>query len=313
MGCDNPINAYRSSEFNPATGKYGITFSRKDALNPASISGSFKVPCGRCQGCLLERSRQVSVRCMHEAQLHEQNCFLTLTYSDEHLPVDYSVNKLQPQLFLKRLRDFIAPTTIKFYGCGEYGEKSYRPHYHILIFGYDFPDKKHFETTPQGHKLYVSERLHKLWPFGLATIGALTYQTASYTARYTMKKLDGINRRDSDYYLRTHPLHGFICRVQPEFPMISRGGRTGKGLGYGWYEKYGKETFTHDSVIVEGYRAQPPRYYFNQLSKEEQDKVTERRRKSIREHGREPDGTFNSYNARVETRASKMSTLKRKL
>lgn len=327
MGCDTPITAYRSQDFNPATGKYGITFSRKEALNPASISGSFKVPCGKCQGCLLERSRQVSVRCMHEAQMQPENCFLTLTYSESQLPVDYSVNKLDPQLFLKRLRDFVAhtatttieetgevvPRRFKFYGCGEYGEKSYRPHYHILIFGYDFPDKVLFETTPQGHKLYVSERLHKLWPFGLCTIGALTYQTASYTARYTMKKLDGMNRRDSDYYLRVHPQHGFICRVQPEFSMTSRGGRTGKGLGYGWYEKFGKETFAHDSVIVEGYEAQPPRYYFNQLNKEEQQAVVDRRRKNIQKLNRERDNTFNTHDARVTVRDSKMSTLKRKL
>lgn len=253
---------------------------------------------------------------MHEASLHDQNCFITLTYSDAHLPVDYSVHKPVWQDFNKRLRAHIWRQTqrqIKFFCCGEYGSKNYRPHYHALIFGYDFPDKTLYEITPQGHRLYTSSQLHKLWPFGLATIGALTYQTASYTARYTMKKLDGLNRRDSDYYLRTHPIHGFICRVQPEFSLRSTGGRKGKGLGYGWFEKFGKETFEHDSVIVEGYEAQPPRYYFNQLTKEEQDRVTERRRKSIQKHGKERDNTFNSYNARVETRASKMSTLKRKL
>lgn len=313
MGCDHPVTAWRSTEFNSKTGKYGITFSRKEALNPASFTGSFKVPCGRCTGCLLERSRQISVRCMHEAQMHERNCFITLTYSDEHLPVDYSVHKPHYQDFMKRLRFHAYPQLIKFYACGEYGSKNHRPHYHGLIFGFDFDDKILFETTPQGHKLFVSEKLHKLWPFGLATIGALTYQTASYTARYTMKKLDGLHRASDDYYLRAHPLHGFICRVQPEFPLMSRGGRTGKGLGFGWYEQFGQETFTHDSVIVEGYQAQPPRYYFNQLSKEDQEKVTERRRKNIERLNRDDDGTFNSYNARVTTRASKMSLLKRKL
>lgn len=316
MGCDTPISAYRSSEFNPATGRYGVTLRRKDALNPASISGSFKVPCGKCQGCLLERSRQVSVRCMHESSMHERNCFLTLTYSDKHLPVDFSVHKPHWQDFNKRLRAHAFRSEaayLKFYMCGEYGSKNLRPHYHALIFGFDFADKVLFETTPQGHKLYVSAKLQQLWPFGLATIGSLTYQTASYTARYTMKKLDGLNRRDSNYYLRVHPLHGFICRVQPEFSLRSTGGKKGKGLGYSWFEKHGKEAFANDSVIVEGYEAQPPRYYFQQLSKEEQERIIKRRRKAIEQSDNQPDGTFNSHNARVTVRASKMSTLKRDL
>jgi len=265
---------------------------------------------------------------MHEASLHDRNCFLTLTYSDEHLPVDYSVHPRDLQLFLKRLRKQayrynlehgitaphretgeLVPRPIKFYACGEYGETTLRPHYHCLIFGYEPPDKRHYETTKRGDQLFISKSLQQAWPFGLAIAGALTYQSASYTARYTMKKVGGAQA--AEHYLRTHPLHGFICRVRPEFPLMSRGGRTGKGLGYGWYEKYGREAFVHDSVIIEGKEAQPPRYYFEQLSEEDQRRI--RTKRTIGAKRNQRPRTFNAETAHAETRDARISTLKRKL
>lgn len=307
MGCDNPITAYRSQEWNPETKRYGITFSRKAALNPDS---SINVPCGKCTGCRLERSRQWAVRCTHESRMHERNCFITLTYSDAHYPVDGSVHQRDFQLFMKKLRKQIAPTRIRFFACGEYGDKSGRAHYHALIFGYDPPDKIHYETTPQGHKLYLSHSLQQAWPLGRAPIGALTYQTAAYTARYAMKKING--PLAEQHYVRVHPQHGFICRVRPEFLLMSRGGRDGKGIGYEWFQKHGKETFVHDSVIMDGYEAQPPRFYFNQLSQEDKDRITKKRAEGARKNPRNYD-SFNEYDAHVQVRDSKISTLKRKL
>lgn len=309
MGCDYPIAAYRSREWNPETRRYGLTFNPMKALNSTR---SIRVPCGKCTGCRLERSRQWAVRCMHEASLHDQNCFVTLTYSDEHLPVDYSVHPRDLQLFLKRLRKQVYTQfakTIKFYACGEYGEQTLRPHYHLLIFGHDPHDKKHLETTSRGDRLYLSKSLQQAWPFGRAIIGNLTYQSAAYTARYTMKKVSGPPA--ADHYLRVHPLHGFICRVRPEFPLMSRGGRTGKGLGYGWFEKHGRETFVHDSVIIEGKEAQPPRYYFQQLTEEDKERITKKRTVAATRNQR--PRTFNAETAHAETRDARISQLKRKL
>lgn len=325
MGCDYPITAYRSREFNPETKRYGLTFNPLKALNSTH---SISVPCGKCTGCRLERSRQWAVRCMHEASLHDRNCFVTLTYADEHLPVDYSVHPRDLQLFLKRLRKQVyrlnleagrlaphpvtgemVPKPIKFYACGEYGEQTLRPHYHLLIFGHDPDDKKFLELTPRGDRLYLAKSMQQAWPFGRAIIGNLTYQSAAYTARYTMKKVSGPPA--ADHYLRVHPLHGFICRVRPEFPLMSRGGRTGKGLGYGWFEKHGRETFTHDSVIIEGKEAQPPRYYFQQLPGEEQRKITAKRTVAAKRNQR--PRTFNAETAHAETRDARISQLKRKL
>lgn len=304
MGCDFPITAYRSREFNPETKRYGLTFNPLKALNSTN---SIRVPCGKCQGCRLERSRQWAVRCMHEASLHERNCFITLTYGNDHLPVDYSVHPYDFQLFMKRLRKHCEPNKIRFFACGEYGTKNLRPHYHALIFGHDPNDKILFEINDRGDRLYLSKSLQQLWPFGLLTVGSLTYQSASYTARYTMKKLDGLERANSDYYLRTHPLHGFICRVRPEFSLMSRR----PGLGQGWFEKHGKETFIHDSVIVEGKEVQPPRYYFQQLSEEDKHRITTKRTTAAKRNVR--PRTFNAEMGHAETRDARISTLKRKL
>lgn len=242
---------------------------------------------------------------MHEKSQHERNCFVTLTFAEEHYPVSGSIDPRDLQLFMKRLRKQIYPDKVRFFACGEYGDKTGRAHYHALLFGYDPPDKTHWETTKQGHKLYLSKSLQECWPYGLAPIGALTYQSAAYTARYAMKKIGG--EQAASHYLRVHPYHGFTTRVRPELLLMSRR----PGLGQGWFEKHGRETFTHDSVIVDGRESRPPRFYFNQLSEEEKTRITKTRTEAAKAAAK-PD-TFNNYSARTEVRASKMSTLQRKI
>lgn len=301
MGCDIPLTAFRSQEFNPATGRYLLTFNSKNSLSGTPI----KVPCGRCTGCKLEKSRQWAVRCNHEAQLHPANCFLTLTYDRANLPVDYSVHPREMQLFMKKLRKFTAPTKIRFYLGAEYGDENLRPHYHVLIFNYDFDDKIFYETTPRGDTLYTSANLSKLWGKGLATVGALTFHSAGYTARYSTKKITG--PKASDFYLRKHPDHGFICRVRPEFSLMSRR----PGIGAAWLAKYKPDVYPSDEVISNGRKARPPRFYDQQLTEEELRPIALQRQIEGKKH-KQPD-TYNAYLGRTETRAGKMSSIKRKL
>ena len=147
-------------------------------------------PCGQCIGCRIDRSRQWAARCVHEAQLHTDNCFLTLTYADEHLPKHNSVSVKELQLFMRYLRRAIYPTKVRFFACGEYGDQFNRPHYHIALFGYDFPDKELF-TKRRANNLYISETLNKIWGKGHCSIGELNYQSAAYIARYVVKKING--------------------------------------------------------------------------------------------------------------------------
>jgi hypothetical protein len=134
--CYKPLLGYRAAERNEQ-GKRPLVFNPSQGL----VDMPIKVACGQCIGCRLERSRQWAIRCVHEASLHEHNSFITLTYNDENLPADGSLDVRHWQLFMKRLRKRHG-SGIRYFHCGEYGSKHRRPHYHACLFGLDFPDKK---------------------------------------------------------------------------------------------------------------------------------------------------------------------------
>lgn len=186
MPCYKPLDAWRPDS---STGSKKLIFSY-NSKTCNSLTPHLQVPCGRCVGCRLERSRQWAIRCVHEASLHEKNCFITLTYNDENLPADQSLHYEPFQLFMKRLRKKYG-SGIRFYMCGEYGEKLARPHFHACLFGHDFDDKKVWKKTDAGSVLYRSAELEKLWPFGYSSVGDVSFESAAYVARYIMKKITG--------------------------------------------------------------------------------------------------------------------------
>ncbi|AXH74125.1 MAG: replication initiator protein [Microviridae sp.] len=184
MPCFKPLDAWRDPS-NPS-GKLIFSYNAKRCGSPAP---DLKVPCGQCVGCRLERSRQWAIRCVHEASLHKKNCFITLTYNDEHLPENSSLDYRVFQLFMKRLRKKYGDN-IRFYMCGEYGENFGRPHFHACLFNHDFSDKKLWKTVNK-MPLFRSAELEELWPFGFSSIGSVTFESAAYVARYIMKKITG--------------------------------------------------------------------------------------------------------------------------
>lgn len=240
MPCFSPLKGWRSKSANP-NGKRPIVFNRKDAF----IDLPVEVPCGQCIGCRLERSRQWAVRCVHEAKLHEQNSFITLTYSQNYLPPDGGLRKEDVQKFFKRFRKLIHPQKLRYFYCGEYGEDLGRPHYHAIIFGYDFPDKKLLRSGE--HPIYTSETLSTLWPFGISSIGSVTFESAAYVARYVTKKVTG--QAAEDHYKGR----------QPEFVDMSRR----PGVAKEFALKYKDEILNNDSVICRGIEMRPPRFYDN--------------------------------------------------
>jgi len=202
MACYHPLTAYLSGhQTNNATGK---SFRRVSFKETDEHDRQISLPCGQCVGCRLERSRQWAMRCIHEAQLHQNNCFITLTYDDEHLPKDLSLDHREFQLFFKRLRKANPHIKIRYYMAGEYGSTRGRPHFHACIFGYDFHDKKLFSRTSAGSLLYRSQELEKLWPYGYSTIGDVTFESAAYVARYIMQKQTGKDRPKSLHILRPY-------------------------------------------------------------------------------------------------------------
>lgn len=209
----------------------------------------FQVPCGKCVECLLERARDWSIRCVHEAKMHEHSAFVTLTYADEHLPPDRKLNYFDFQLFMKRLRKKFGDG-IGFFMCGEYGEQTARPHYHACLFGVDFKDKKEVRENKHGDVIWNSEELTELWGLGHTEIGSVTQKSAGYVARYILKK-----HKDS-------PL--------VPFQKMSRSHAIGKRFIEKWY----KDIFIYGrgSVILDdGTKTKCPRYYEKWLKKNHPD------------------------------------------
>lgn len=209
------------------------------------------IGCGQCIGCRLDKSRTWAIRMMHEASMHQNNCFLTLTYNDENLPPNGTLVKKHFQDFMKRYRKKYASQTIRFYHCGEYGENTQRPHYHAAIFGHDFTDKKVHKHSDSGFIIYTSDDLASLWDKGYATIGDLTFESAGYISRYITKKLTGPK---AEYYEKK----GII----PEYSTMSRR----PGIGYDWYKKYNlTDVLNGDFIIINGKKCKVPRFYDNLL------------------------------------------------
>lgn len=191
------------------------------------------------------------MRCVHEASQYSENSFLTLTYDDDHLPKDRGLDKRHFQLFMKRLRKFVSPKKIRFFHCGEYGEKTRRPHYHALIFGYDFPDKMVRSTTARNDTLWTSASLRTLWDQGHHLIGTVTFESAAYVARYVLKKITGKNAELN--YL--DPATGVIRN--PEYVTMSRR----PGIGRGWYDRFRSDIYPRDYAVVRGQKVRPPKFY----------------------------------------------------
>lgn len=157
------------------------------------------------------------------------------------------------QKFIKRLRHKCGP--LRYYMCGEYGERLSRPHYHYLIFGYNFPDKTYFKTSASGEKLYRSATLDHLWPFGHAWIGDVTYESCAYVAAYVMKKLNGPMAEE---HYRRQDEGGNDYWLQPEFNEMSRR----PGIAKNWWEEFNPDVYTQDAVVLKnGGLMKPPRYY----------------------------------------------------
>ena len=245
MACFHPLKAFRT-----AGGEIIFNPHRADTVADLTL------PCGQCVGCRLERSRQWAIRCVHEASLHKQNCFITLTYAPEHLPHDNSLHYKDFQLFMKRLRKRFPNQRIRFYMCGEYGENFGRPHFHACLFGFDFSDKRLFFTSKHGDKVFRSDALEELWPFGLCSIGEVTFKSAAYVARYIMKKVTG-QRAFAHYHEVDADGVSLETMRTPEFTKMS----LKPGIGSEWFDKYKSDVYPHDYVIVNGKKVKPPRYY----------------------------------------------------
>lgn len=229
----------------------GISFNPKTGY----VDMPMQVPCGQCLACRLARSKAWAIRCMHELQSHPISCFITLTYDDENLPKTLSLQKEHAQKFIRALRKKIYPQKISYFLCGEYGDIGARPHYHALIFGYDFADKQLIKKGKDNNaNLYRSDTLQAIWKKGFCSIGAVTFESAAYISRYTVKKIYG--KPAAEHY---------GDRI-PEFLNMS----LKPAIGKRWIQQYSKETFQSDSIVVRGFEQPVPAYYVKDLKRRDQ-------------------------------------------
>lgn len=295
MPCTCPLDAYPPppGKIDPLTDKPDRrpVWSAKDSYQGAV---PFRLPCGKCLACRLDRAREWSMRIMHEASLYDTNLFLTLTYAPQHLPAGGALRIGDLQRFMKRVRWHFQPRTIRFFACGEYGEKGDRPHYHVILFDAWFPDRVLWKVTDLGEHLFRSAMLEQLWPVGHALFGDVTHESAGYVARYAIKKVNG--PLAADHYRRTAivPETGEVREwtVPPEFAVMSRR----PGIGNLWYQRYAGDCFPSDFLVVDGQKVPVPRYYKAQLPEGEQRVVSARRKANAKRHA------DNNTEARLITR-----------
>jgi len=243
--CYSPVRAWRDT-------------SRNIAFKPIPDSSQIQLPCGRCIGCRLERSRQWAVRLVHEKAHHEESSFITLTYDEDHLPEGGTLVPKHFQDFVKRLRRSVEPRRIRFFHAGEYGERRGRPHYHAIIFGEAFRSARtEVEVSDRGDETWSDGHLTSLWPFGRSRVGEVTFESCAYVARYVTKKITGA--KASSHYQKCDPRTGEVFELRPEYATMSRR----PGIGRLHIEKYFREVYSpaRDSVICRGRPAKPPRYY----------------------------------------------------
>lgn len=262
MGCFHPLKGFPYGETSQGRTNFIITSSRVDHIEidgkgniikafergirsdtRLCIPGSdaIEIPCGQCIGCRLDHSNEFATRCLLEMQQHDENCFITLTYDEQHVPehwhcrmsdhkenVSLSLDPKDLQGFWKRLRSHYSDKKIRYYACGEYGDNTARPHYHAILFGLmpddlipasEFNDKFH-DMSDLGYNYYVSPTLNKIWNKGAVLVANASWETAAYTARYVMKKLKGFGRSFYDE----------MC-IEPEFVRMS----LKPGIGIEWF------------------------------------------------------------------------------
>lgn len=199
---------------------------------------------------------------MHELREHGSGCFVTLTYSDEHLPPLGSLRYADIQTFHKRLRKVFGP--FRFYVAGEYGERTQRAHWHACYFGLDFERGEPRGRSEAGEVCYDSPELAALWRLGFVTVGELTRQSAGYVARYVTKKLSGDVAREAYAVVDDDG-----CILGERVPPMARMS-TCPGIGAKFVERFSDDLLVHGSVVLHGGVEVPlPEYYQRKLLKGE--------------------------------------------
>lgn len=142
------------------------------------------LPCGKCLACKEQYRKYWTERCILESRQYITNYFVTITYDELHNPVKLKKKDLQD--FIREVR---RDKSFRYFGCGEYGELGFRPHYHLIMFGLNLQDLKYYARSDNGVALFTSQFLTDKWKKGLIMVEEFHPNNAAYVAGYVHKKL----------------------------------------------------------------------------------------------------------------------------
>lgn len=261
------------------------------------IIESVVVPCGKCEGCRMDHARywanRMTMETISQKKFKEvykpktvdsilpefETWFITLTYDNDHLPVgDWVCNssgdqvrygtlsKKHVQDFLKRLRINLHrigwEEPILFYNAGEYGETTFRPHYHMIIWNMPIYDIEQIGKTENGFPLFKSKFIEDTWTHGHVTIAVSNWNTCAYTARYCTKKAG----MSGDEFSAAYDNMGIQKPFQSFSAPKSKNSKT-HCLGMLFYEENKEKIYLHDKIILppvkqgEDNKIRPPRIF----------------------------------------------------
>lgn len=300
MGCYHPILAYRSAKTDEVriVGPVKTNDDKDQQALYLDLKGwrpgdeKLLLPCGKCVGCQLAHSRDWANRCYLEQKMHTWNWWITLTYDPEHIKTVKAVDKKTGEVvdvatlcrkhvtdFIKRLRMHwkrkYGEDGIVYFGCGEYGSKSLRPHYHISFFNLNIRDLELWYWE-DGKSTYRSDTIDELWGMGRVTINENTWATAAYTARYMLKKSKNWDAR-RQYEEVDMEKEFTCCSLKP-------------AIGKSYYDAHKDEIYATDQIILlkqigKAIHQKPPKYFDKLMSREDPERLKEcqRKRKELAE------------------------------
>lgn len=253
-------------------------------------SQQIEVPCRKCIADRIAYSREWTVRLMHELDDWKDKGagFVTLTYDDDHLPRNASISKGSLQSFFKRFREEIGTgLPIKYFACGEYGDpkKTFRPHYHAIVFGHS---RKDCIYDPVCNR-YLSPDILAAWQYGYHEVDTVTYDSCRYVTDYIMKKYNGDKAKEY-YGDRTVP-----------FRLSSN------GIGLNYLNRNWRQMLENKGFTMRGVPMSLPRYYVKKL-KERYEAEKERLAKQGEAMSDESDiiPLFEAYTSYVVEKALEM-------
>lgn len=273
MPCYHPIPAAQDTPGSK------VTLYPKDRGTGDNSVVNLKLSCGQCVGCRSARATAWARRCVHEASCHARNSFVTLTYSDEFVPFDGSLEPDVFTRFIKRLRKRVP--ALRYFACGEYGSLRCRPHYHALLFNCGFDD-----TRRVGDVLYESDLLSSVWGYGDCRIGEVTGASANYIAKYSLKSLGT----------------DFGGAVPPFLRMSLK-----PAIGYSWLARFSSD-LKNGYLVADGRKCPIPRSYMQRLVKDDADVSAEFARLSSDRRALlvKSNGTVGDHNDRARLDASEV-------